>query len=160
MIDVLAPSVPDEAEPRAADDRALLKRLARSCRGGRVAIEADLHRLRHIHSPVLSQADGNQWLIGSLAILGALWWAIDWRWALLALPVCVLLYRRVGQPIIRRRMMRRVDRRLDDPAAWNKLWDFGGLVLREEGTDRRCAAPDQDWRSFARALAREEGAPA
>ena len=72
MIDALAPTVAEEAEPRAADDRALLKNLARSCRGGRVTIEADLHRLRHIHSPVLSQADGNQWMIGSLAILGAL----------------------------------------------------------------------------------------
>jgi hypothetical protein len=50
------------AEPAEGDDRALLKRLARACRGGTVAIEADPKRLAHIHSPVLGQADANQWL--------------------------------------------------------------------------------------------------
>lgn len=159
MTDALATSASGEPEPRPSDDRALLKRLARGCRSGSVAIEADPHRLRHIHSPVLSQADGNQWLIGAVAILGALWWAADWRWALLALPACILLYVRFGRPLIRRRMMRRVDLRLDDPTAWNTLWEFGGLVLRDDDTGRRCAAPDQDWRSFARALGTEGGPP-
>jgi hypothetical protein len=160
MMDVLPERISGEPDRRASDDRALLKRLARSCRSGKVAIEADLVRLRHIHSPVLSQADGNQWLLGTMAVLGILWWAADWHWALIALPVCVLLYLRFGRPLVRRRLMGRVDRRLDDPAAWNKLWDFGGVALREEATGRRCAAPDQDWRNFARALQSGGGAQA
>jgi hypothetical protein len=34
------------------------------------------------------------------------------------------------------------------------------VALREEATGRRCAAPDQDWRSFARALQSGGGAQA
>jgi hypothetical protein len=156
MIGELAIEGPDPAEPAHGDDRALLKRLARACRSGAVAIEADPKRLRHIHSPVLSQADGNQWLFSFLAVAAALWWALDWRWAAAAGAVWLAAYLMVGRRALGRRLMMRIDRRLDDPSGWNKLWSFGGVTLRDEASGTRCAAPEEDWRGFARAL-QEEG---
>jgi hypothetical protein len=137
-----------EADRR--DDRALLKLLARACRSGVVSIETDAVRLQHVHSPVLSQADGNQWVLAIAAVFGVLWWALSLRWALGALPFGIALYWTIGRKTIWRRLMRRLDDRLDDPVAWNKLWNFGGLVLREGATGRRCGAPDEDWRGFVR----------
>lgn len=147
-------------EPGRGDDRALLKVLARACRTGAVALEADAKRLQHVHSPVLSQADGNQWLLAIAAVIGALWWAFDWRWAVGALPLAVAVYVTAGRRAIRRRLIRRVDHRLDDPLAWSKLWSFGGVALREEATGRRCAAPEQDWRGFVRSMRKEAADPA
>ena len=134
--------------PDRRDDRALLKLLARACRSGVIAIEADSVRLQHVHSPVWSQADGNQWVLAIAAVFGFVWWAFSLRWALGVLPIGIALYWTIGRKTIWRRLMRRVDDRLDDPAAWNKLWEFGGLTLREDATGRRCAAPDEDWRRF------------
>jgi hypothetical protein len=145
--------------PAPGDDRALLKQLARACRGGTVAIEADPKRLRHIHSPVLSQAEGNQWLFSFLAVAAALWWSLDWRWAVAAGAVWLAAYLTAGRRTLGRRLMMRIDRRLDDPAAWNKLWSFGGVTLRDEASGTRCAAPDEDWRGFARLLTQGRGNP-
>lgn len=143
------------AEPSSGGDRALLKRLARACRDGKVAIEADPKRLQHIHSPVLSQADGNRWLLTILATIAALWWTFDWRWAIAALPLGAAVYLTFGRRAVHRRLMFRVGRRLDDPAGWDKLWSFGGIALREQDSGRRCAAPMEDWRGFVRLLANE-----
>jgi hypothetical protein len=136
------------------DDRALLKVLARACRSGVVAIEGDCVRLQHIHSPVMSQADGNQWVLAIGAVFGLIWWFLSLRWALGVLPIGIVLYWTIGRKTIWRRLMRRVDNRLDDPVAWNKLWEFGGLALREDATGRRCAAPDEDWRRFVQNMQR------
>ena len=138
--------------PGRGDDRALLKLLARACRSGTGAIEADAKRLQHVHSPGLSQADGNQWMLAIAAVLGALWWALGLLWAAGALPLGVAIYMTIGRRTILRRLMRRVDYRLDDPAVWSKLWDFGGVSLREESTGRRCTAPEEDWREFVRSM--------
>ena len=154
MIGELAIDRPGADDPAVGDDRALLNRLARACRGGTVAIEADPKRLGHVHSPVLSQADANQWLYSLLAAGAALWWALDWRWAAGAAALWLAAYLGFGRRSLARRLMMRIDRRLDDPGAWNKLWSFGGVALREEVTGRRCAAPDEDWRAFARLLDR------
>jgi hypothetical protein len=150
-LDIAGLSAPD---PALGDDRALLKRLARACRGGAVAIEADPKRLGHIHSPVLSQADANQWLYGLLAIAGALWWAMDWRWAAGAALAWLIAYLRIGRRSLARRLMLRIERRLDDPAAWNALWSFGGIALSDRAGGL-CIAPEGDWRGFARSV-REE----
>jgi hypothetical protein len=115
-----------------------------------------MKRLQHIHSPVLSQADGNQWLLAMAALLGGLWWMADWRWAVAAVPLCAAIYVTLGHRAIRRRLMNRVDLRLDDPSSWCKLWEFGGLVLREQRSGRRCAAPEEDWRDFVRLLLIDE----
>ena len=157
MIGELAIDPPHAAEPPAGDDHALLGRLARACRSGTVAIEADPKRLGHIHSPVLSQADANQWLYSQLAAGAALWWALDWRWAVGAAALWLAAFLSVGRRSLARRLMMRIDRRLDDPGAWNKLWSFGGVALREEASGRRCAAPDEDWRGFVRLLGSDRG---
>ena len=131
------------------DDRAALRRLARACRSGAVEIRADFKRLQHVHSPVLSQADGNQWLLGLAAALGALWWTLGWGWALGGLPAAVALYATLGRRAVRTRLMRRVERRLDDPESWGKLWNFGGVTLIDPLSGRSCVAPEGDWRSIA-----------
>jgi hypothetical protein len=144
------------SQPAEGDDRALLKRLARACRGGTVAIEADPRHLAHIHSPVLSQADGNQWLYSLVAVGAALWWALDWRWAAGAALAWLAAYLAVGRRRLARRLMLRIERRLDDPAAWNALWSFGGIALADRESGRRCAAPEEDWRGFARSVRQEQ----
>ena len=90
------------------DDRALLKVLARACRSGVVAIEGDCVRLQHIHSPVMSQADGNQWVLAIGAVFGLIWWFLSLRWALGVLPIGIVLYWTIGRKAIWRRLMRRV----------------------------------------------------
>ena len=112
-------------------------------------MHADFKRLQHIHSPVLSQADGNQLLLGNAAALGALCWAAGWIWLLAALPIAAAAYVTLGRRMVRRRLMHRVDRRLDDPAAWQKLWNFGGITLIDRNSGTTCVAPDGDWRSLA-----------
>lgn len=156
MIGGRAIEAPDPAEPAEGDDRALLRRLARACRSGAVEIEADAKRLGHIHSPVLSQADGNQWLYSLFAMGAALWWTLDWRWAAGAAVVWLAAYLTIGRRALDRRLMRRIDRRLDDPAAWNTLWSFGGVTLRDGASGRRCTAPDDGWRGFVRLLQNEK----
>jgi catechol 2,3-dioxygenase-like lactoylglutathione lyase family enzyme len=146
----------DPAQPAQGDDRALLRRLARACRSGAVEVEADAKHLGHIHSPVLSQADGNQWLYSLIAVGAALWWALGWRWAAVAAILWFAAYLTIGRRALGRRLMRRIDRLLDDPAAWNTLWSFGGVTLRDGASDTRCAAPEEDWRGFVRSLQNEK----
>ena len=134
------------------DDREFARRLALAWRMGRVAIVPDMHRLQHIHSPVLSQADGNQWLVGIAVVLGVVWWKLGWVWAGVGLVPAGVLYAILGRRSIRQRMLTRIGSQMENPPAWNKLWEFGGLALEEKATGRRCAAPDGDWRSFASAL--------
>lgn len=143
----------------AGQDRELAGRLARAYRTGTVAIVADMKRLQHIHSPVLSQADGNQWLLAIALILAGAWWKLGWVSAAAGLVPGVAVYATVGQRTIRRRMLARIGRRLDDAAAWRKLWEFGGIVLEEGSTGRRCAAPEGDWRAFVRGLATADPGP-
>lgn len=146
---------PDDAEgpPETAD--ALLARLRRLDRDGRIEIVIDPRHLDHIDSPVASEADGNIWIYG-LILLAVV--AGGWKGVVAGLAVGaagVVLYLTVGRAYKHRRIVRRVrERGLESVETWRKLWRFQGLVLQAK--DRPgladCASPDGNWMGFVRAF--------
>lgn len=133
----------------------LLAALRRLEREGRLELRIDPRPLRHIDSPVASEADGNIWIYAALAIAGVL---LLWRGLIAALAALVLgfaLYFTVGRVYVNRRIERRVrDETLDSLDRWRKLWRFRGLTLvaKDRPDLADCASPDGNWMAFVRAL--------
>lgn len=148
----VAPAPPPETASE------LLARLRRLHVDGRVAIDLDMKRLMHMDSPVSFEAESNQWVYGLLALTAALWYVSGYRIGLATAAVSLTLYLSLGKIYLRRRIARRVrGRALDDEAQWRKLWDFGGVTLRETktgGDDARCTAPGDNWMECVRRLSR------
>lgn len=146
------------AAPLPETARDLLARLRKLHADGRVAIEVDVKRLMHMDSPVGFEAESNQWVYGLLALTAALWYFLGYKIGLAAAAVSVALYLSLGKMYVRRRIARRVrGRAMDDEEHWRKLWDFGGVTLRdtaETGEGARCAAPADNWMEFVRRRAR------
>lgn len=133
----------------------LLAAFRRLEREGRLELRIDPRPLRHIDSPVASEADGNIWIYAALAIAGVL---LLWRGLIAALAALVLgfaLYFTVGRVYVNRRIERRVrDETLDSLDRWRKLWRFRGLTLvaKDRPDLADCASPDGNWMAFVRAL--------
>jgi hypothetical protein len=142
-----------EASPETADG--LLARLRRLDRDGRIEIVIDPRQLDHIDSPVASEADGNIWIYGSVAVAGAL---LIWRGvvpALVALAIGVALYLSVGRAYVHRRIERRVrEKAMASAETWRQVWRFPGLTLaaKDRPDIADCASPDGNWMAFVRAL--------
>ncbi|HXZ01461.1 MAG TPA: hypothetical protein VEI03_15810 [Stellaceae bacterium] len=134
---------------------ALLAALRRLDGEGRLEIRIEPRRLAHIDSPVASEADGNIWAYGGLALATALFL---WRGpvpGLAALGLAVAAYLTLGRAYMHRRIERRVrEQALASLETWRKLWRFPGLTLAAK--DRPgladCASPDGNWMAFVRAL--------
>ena len=142
-----------EAPPETAD--ALLARLRRLDRDGRIEIVIDPRQLDHIDSPVASEADGNIWVYGLilLAVLAGWWKGVPLGFAAAALGA--VLYVTAGRAYRHRRIVRRVRARgLESLETWRKLWRFPGLVLkaRDRPGLADCASPDGNWMGFVRAF--------
>ena len=117
-----------EAQPETAD--ALLARLRRLDRDGRIAIVIDPRHLDHIDSPVASEADGNIWVFGLilLAVAGGAWQGVPVGLAVAALGL--LLYFTAGRAYKHRRIVRRVhETGLDSLETWRKVWRFPAYRL-------------------------------
>ncbi len=142
-----------ETGPETAE--ALLAALRRLDGEGRLVLRIDPAFLAHMDSPVASEADGNIWVYGFLAVAMALFL---WRGVvpgLAALAAGLAVYFLLGRPYMHRRIERRVrERALGSLETWRKLWRFRGLTLsakdRPELAD--CASPDGNWMAFVRAL--------
>jgi hypothetical protein len=151
-----ATSAPQPPPQTAAE---LLARLRRLHTDGRIAIDIDVKRLMHMDSPVGFEAESNQWVYGLLALTAALWYVFGYKIGLATAAVSLSLYLSLGKIYLRRRIARRVrGRALDDEAQWRKLWDFGGVTLRETktgGDGARCIAPGDNWMEFVRRLSRD-----
>ncbi len=147
--DALPPGTAESAE-------ALLAALRRLAAEGRVELLIDPRPLGHIDSPVASEADGNIWVYGVIALAGLLLW---WRGlvpALAAGATGIVLYLTVGRLYVHRRIKRRVrEKALISLETWRKLWRFPGLTLvaRDRPDPAPCASPDGNWMAFIRALA-------
>ncbi len=141
------------APPETAD--ALLARLRRLDRDGRIEIVIDPRQLDHIDSPVASEADGNIWVYGLvlLVVLAGGWKGVPV--GLAAAAVGIVLYFTAGRAYKHRRIVRRVRARgLESLETWRKLWRFKGVVLkaRDRPGLADCASPDGNWMGFVRAL--------
>jgi hypothetical protein len=141
--------VPDlsEAPPEAAELLAALRRLVGE---RKIDIDVDPRRLNHIDSPVASEADGNVWVYGAVAIAALLLW---WKGpvpAVAVIAVGALLYLTLGRAYVHRRIERRVrEKALNNLDVWRKLWRFPGLRLKATGT-AECLSPDGNWMAFVR----------
>jgi hypothetical protein len=145
----------DSVQPAADSAETLLARLRRLDGEGRLEIRIDPRPLGHIDSPVASEADGNIWIYGSVAVAGAL---LIWRGvvpALVALAIGVALYLSVGRAYVHRRIERRVrEKAMASAETWRQVWRFPGLTLaaKDRPDIADCASPDGNWMAFVRAL--------
>ena len=119
---------------------------------GKVALRLDFKKLAHLDSPVGSEADGNIWAYGGLALAIAAWWFRGWQVAAGVAVAGVLIYFTFGRWYMHRRIRRRVeDKALADLALWRKLWKFGGVALVPHAGEE-CAAPQGNWMALVRNL--------
>jgi hypothetical protein len=119
---------------------------------GKVALRLDFKKLTHLDSPVGSEADGNIWAYGGLALAIAAWWFRGWQAAVGVAVAGVLIYFTFGRWYMHRRIRRRVeDKALADLALWRKLWKFGGVALVPHAGEE-CAAPQGNWMALVRNL--------
>jgi fatty acid desaturase len=143
------------AEPAPETAEVLLAALRRLEGEGRLSLRIEPALLTHIDSPVASEADGNIWVYGFLALAAALWL---WRGAvpgLLVLAAGILVYFTLGRAYMHRRIERRVRQNaLGNLETWRRLWRFRGLTLSASGRPgpADCASPDGNWMAFVRAL--------
>jgi hypothetical protein len=150
---LMADDNPSEATLETAET--LLAALRRLDSEGKLEIRIEPRHLTHIDSPVASEADGNIWIYGFLALAVALtlWRGLIPGVAMLGLGIAV--YLTFGRAYMHRRIERRVrEKALISVEAWRKLWRFRGLTLRAKdrpGLDE-CASPDGNWMAFIRAL--------
>jgi hypothetical protein len=147
-----APAATPAAPTESAET--LLAALHRLHREGRIEIRVDPRRLNHIDSPVASEADGNIWVYGALALALAAWGWKGMLPGLATLGVGVALYLTLGRTYMHRRIERRVrERALLSLETWRKLWGFRGLTLAAK--DRPglpdCVSPHGNWMAFVRA---------
>lgn len=146
--DALAPAPLESAEE-------LLAVLRRLDREGRLEIRIDPGPLGHIDSPVASEADGNIWVYGFIALAMGL---LLWRGvvpALLLLAAGVVVYLTLGRAYVYRRIERRVrDKALISLETWRKLWRFPGVTLaaKDRPGIASCASPEGNWMAFVRSL--------
>ncbi len=118
----------------------------------KIALRLDYKKLTHLDSPVGSEADGNIWAYGGLALAIAAWWFRGWQVAVGVAVAGVLIYLTLGRWYMHRRIRRRVeDKALADLTQWRRLWKFGGVAL-VAGAGEPCAAPQGNWMALVRSL--------
>jgi hypothetical protein len=134
---------------------ALLAALRRLEAEGRLELRIEPALLTHMDSPVASEADGNIWVYGFLAVAAALFL---WRGivpGLAAFAAGLAVYFLLGRPYMHRRIERRVrEQALGSLETWRKLWRFRGLTLcaRDRPGLADCPSPEGNWMAFVRTL--------
>jgi hypothetical protein len=145
-------SVTDTGAAREQTAEQLFIALRRLHADGKLELRLDYKKLSHIDSPVGSEADGNIWAYGGLALAIAAWWFRGWQVAVGVAIVGVLAYFTLGRIYMHRRIRRRVeDKALLELAQWRRLWKFGGVALVPSAGDA-CAAPQGNWMALVRSL--------
>jgi len=119
---------------------------------GKLSLRFDYKKLTHLDSPVGSEADGNIWAYGGLAVAIAAWWFRGWQVAIGVAVAGVLIYVTLGRWYMHRRIRRRVEEKaLADLAHWRRLWKFGGIAL-VSSVGEECVAPQGNWMALVRNL--------
>ncbi|MDE2228263.1 MAG: hypothetical protein KGL11_04385 [Alphaproteobacteria bacterium] len=140
-------SVADAAGASEEPADRLFAALRRLCADGTLSLRIDYSKLSHLDSPVGSEADGNIWAYGGLALTITAWWFHRWQAAAGIAVASVIAYFTLGRLYMRRRIRRRVeDKALGDIALWRRLRKFGGVAL-VPSVGEECAAPQgTGWR--------------
>jgi len=139
--------------PVAGDDaEALFAALGRLARAGQISLRFDYKRLGHMDSPVGSEADGNLWAYGGVALALVALALAGWQAAVAIAAVGIAAYLTLGRAYIHRRIRHRVENQaLASLELWRKLWRFGGVTLVLPGGED-CAAPAGNWMALVRRL--------
>jgi hypothetical protein len=148
------PDITAETESSIAGDdaEALFAALGRLTRAGKISMRFDYKRLEQMDSPVGSEADGNIWAYGGIALALAVWWFAGWQAAAAVAVVGIAAYMTLGRAYIRRRIRHRVENQaLVRLELWRKLWRFGGVTLVVPGGED-CAAPAGNWMALMRRI--------
>jgi hypothetical protein len=135
----------------------LFRALRRLVASGELAVACDFARLRHMDSPVGSEAETTRWAYAAVALSLLALWRGGWWAALATAAVGTALYFTAGLAHARRNIRRRVDdRALESLDEWQKLWRFGGVALTAKNGEV-CAAPKGNWMALVRGLANPAG---
>lgn len=119
---------------------------------GKLTLRLDYKKLSQMDSPVGSEADGNLWAYGGLALTAAAWWFGGWQIAVGVAVAGILAYFTLGRMYMHRRIRHRIeDKALVEFALWRQLWKYGGLVLMASAGEE-CAAPQGNWMALVRKL--------
>lgn len=128
--------------------------LALAIREGRVLVDLDCRKLRHIDSPITVEADYNRWVYAVAVVAAAAGILVNWIAGVSALAVGIAVYFVKGQPWVHARMRGRFHGQiLRDIKLFKKLWNLKGVTLilpAEAGAPAlaTCASPDGNWRRF------------
>ncbi|HYL33252.1 MAG TPA: hypothetical protein VEU53_08910 [Stellaceae bacterium] len=145
-------NAPDDSAASEETAETLFSALDRLCTGGKLLLRLDYKTLAHLDSPVGSEADGNIWAYGGLALTIAAWWFRGWQVAAGVAVAGVLVYFTLGRWYTRRRIRHRVESKaLTDFTLWRKLWKFGGVAL-VPSVGEECVAPQGNWMALVRNL--------
>ena len=145
-------SLVEGAAPAEETAEKLFAALNRLRTDGKIALRLDYKKLTQLDSPVGSEADGNIWAYGGLALAIVAWWFRGWQVAVGVAVAGVLIYFTLGRWYMHRRIRRRVeDKALVDLTQWRRLWNFGGVAL-VPGAGEECAAPQGNWMALVRNL--------
>jgi hypothetical protein len=148
------PDIMTETEsPIASDDAGVLfAALGRLACAGQISMRLDYKKLEQLDSPVGSEADGNIWVYGGIALAIAAWWFGGWQAAAVVAALGIAIYLTLGRAYIRRRIQRRVENQaLTQLELWRRLWKFGGVTLVSPG-GQDCAAPAGNWMALIRRI--------
>ncbi len=86
------------ASPIAGDDaEALFAALGRLSRAGQISMRFDYKKLEQMDSPVGSEADGNIWAYGGIALALASWWFAGWQAASAVAVIGIAAYMTLGR---------------------------------------------------------------
>ena len=142
------------AAPAAPADSAsaLFAALGRLVREDKITLRLDFGKLAELDSPVASEADGNMWAYGGVALVLIAWRFAGWQIALGVAITGLALYFTLGRVYIHRRIRHRVETKaLPSLETWQELWRFGGIsLIPEDG--QACAAPRGNWMALVRDL--------
>lgn len=150
--DLEAPDLEAPGPAAAADEAALLARLAAAVREGQVKLTIDRRKLSHMDFPLALEADGNRWAYALCAGAAATFWYAGPIAGLVAAAVGVTAYQTLGRADMTRRLDRRIrERGLASVEIWRRLWRFGGVILTRDDMEP-CQGPAGSWMALARAL--------
>jgi len=139
------------------DDQSLFERIWYANRDNRLLIGIDLRHFNRPGSPTYSQADNALPMIAIVCCVATAWMLGGWVWALGILASGVILTLTTANVWAMYRLRQRtLALALASLHGWLSVWRYGGVSLRlatdggKTGTAREAAAPDDDWRVFAR----------
>lgn len=133
-------------------DQALYERIWYAHRDERLLIGIDLRHFNKQGSPTYNQKDNALPLVATLCFSASAWMLGGWVWGLAILASgIILMLTTINVWVMHRLRTRTMNVALAGLDGWLMLWRYGGVSLRlPQDEAGEVAAPDGDWRAFAR----------